>query len=140
MAGNAVQIRKEIYMETKQKSKLSLALRYGYGLGEFGMNFLLTYITYYLTFYLTNVAGLSVALAATVTTITTVIKVFGMPIAGTLTDAIKFKGSQFRGWMVVGGLLYCIGGTLLFLHLDAAPAVVAVLFCIFFFIYFYSFL
>lgn len=122
-------------METKQKSKLSLALRYGYGLGEFGMNFLLTYITYYLTFYLTNVAGLSVALAATVTTITTVIKVFGMPIAGTLTDAIKFKGSQFRGWMVVGGLLYCIGGTLLFLHLDAAPAVVAVLFCIFFFIY-----
>ena len=122
-------------METKKKSNLSLALRYGYGLGEFGMNFLLTYITYYLTFYLTNVAGLSVALAATVTTITTIIKVFGMPIAGTLTDAIKFKGSRFRGWMVVGGLLYCIGGTLLFLHLDAAPAVVAVLFCIFFFIY-----
>ena len=122
-------------VETKKKSNLSIALRYGYGPGEFGMNFLLTYITYYLTFYLTNVAGLSVALAATVTTITTVIKVFGMPIAGTLTDAIKFKGSQFRGWMIVGGILYCVGGTLLFLHLDAAPAVVAVLFCVFFFIY-----
>ena len=45
-----------------KKSNLSIALRYGYGLGEFGMNFLLTYITYYLTFYLTNVAGLSMAL------------------------------------------------------------------------------
>ena len=120
---------------TKKKSNLSIALRYGYGLGEFGMNFLLTYITYYLTFYLTNVQGLSMALAATITTITTVIKVFGMPIAGTLTDAIKFKGSQFRGWMIAGGILFCVGGTLLFTHINAAPGVVAVLFCIFFFIY-----
>lgn len=122
-------------MKTKSKSSLPIALRYGYGLGEFGMNFLLTYITYYLTFYLTNVAGLSMALAATITTVTTVIKVFGMPIAGTLTDAIKFKGSKFRGWMIAGGALYCIGGTLLFLKLDMAPALYAVLFCIFFFIY-----
>ena len=49
-------------METKKKSTLSFGLRYGYGLGEFGLNFLLTYITYYLTFYLTNVAGLSMTL------------------------------------------------------------------------------
>ena len=86
-------------METKKKSTLSFGLRYGYGLGEFGLNFLLTYITYYLTFYLTNVAGLSMTLAATVTTATTVIKVFGMPIAGTLIDSIKLKGSKFRGWL-----------------------------------------
>ena len=122
-------------METRQTSKLSLALRYGYGLGEFGMNFLLTYIAYHLTFYLTNVADVSMALAAVITIVTNVIKVFGMLIAGTLTDAIKFKGSRFRGWMVVGGLLYCIGGTLLFLHLDAAPGIYAVLFCVFFFLY-----
>lgn len=99
-------------METKKKSTLSFGLRYGYGLGEFGLNFLLTYITYYLTFYLTNVAGLSMTLAATVTTATTVIKVFGMPIAGTLIDSIKLKGSKFRGWMVLGGVLYFVGGTL----------------------------
>lgn len=122
-------------METKKKSTLSFGLRYGYGLGEFGLNFLLTYITYYLTFYLTNIAGLSMALAATVTTVTTVIKVFGMPLAGTLIDSIKFKGSKFRGWMVLGGLIYCVGGTLLFLHFDMAPGAYAVLFCIFFFIY-----
>lgn len=96
-------------METKKKSTLSFGLRYGYGLGEFGLNFLLTYITYYLTFYLTNVAGLSMTLAATVTTATTVIKVFGMPIAGTLIDSIKLKGSKFRGWMVLGGVLYFVG-------------------------------
>lgn len=125
----------EAIKESKSKSTLSIGLRYGYGLGEFGMNFLLTYITYYLTFYLTNVAGLSMALAAVVTTATTVIKVVGMPIAGILTDAIKFKGSRFRGWMVAGGLLYCIGGTLLFLKIDTAPTTYAVLFCVFFFIY-----
>lgn len=122
-------------MEANKSSKLSIALRYGYGLGEFGMNFLLTYVTYYLTFYLTNVAGLSMALAATVTTATTVIKVFGMPLAGVLTDAIKFKGSRFRGWMIAGGALYCIGGTLMFLHLDTTPGIYAVLFCVFFAIY-----
>ena len=119
----------------EKKSKLSLALRYGYGLGEFGMNFLLTYVTYYLTFFLTNVAGLSMALAATVTTATTVIKVFGMPVAGILTDAIKFKGSKFRGWMVAGGLLYAIGGTLMFTKFNTAPTLTAVLFCIFFAVY-----
>ncbi len=119
----------------KNKSNLSLALRYGYGLGEFGLNFLLTYITYYLTFFLTNVAGLSMTMAAIVTTATTVIKVFGMPIAGTLIDAVKFKSSRFRGWMVLGGVLYCVGGTLLFFKIDAAPALYAVLFCVFFFIY-----
>lgn len=119
----------------EKKSKLSLALRYGYGLGEFGMNFLLTYVTYYLTFFLTNVAGLSMALAATVTTATTVIKVFGMPVAGILTDAIKFKGSKFRGWMIAGGLLYAIGGTLMFTKFNTAPTLTAVLFCVFFAVY-----
>lgn len=119
----------------EKKSKLSLALRYGYGLGEFGMNFLLTYVTYYLTFFLTNVAGLSMALAATVTTATTVIKVFGMPVAGILTDAIKFKGSKFRGWMIAGGLLYAVGGTLMFTKFNTAPTLTAVLFCIFFAVY-----
>lgn len=122
-------------METKKKSSLSFGLRYGYGLGEFGLNFLLTYVTYYLTFYLTNVAGLSMALAATVTTVTTIIKVFGMPIAGTLIDSVKFKASKFRGWMVLGGIIYLVGGTLLFCHFDMAPGAYAVLFCIFFFIY-----
>lgn len=119
----------------EKKSKLSLALRYGYGLGEFGMNFLLTYVTYYLTFFLTNVAGLSMALAATVTTATTVIKVFGMPVAGILTDAIKFKGSKFRGWMIAGGLLYAVGGTLMFTKFNTAPTLTAVLFCVFFAVY-----
>ena len=121
--------------QAKPKSTLPLGLRYGYGLGEFGMNFLLTFITYYLTFFLTNIAGLSMALAATVTTVTTVIKVFGMPIAGVLIDAIRLKASRFRGWMIIGSILYLVGGALLFWKLNLGPAAYAVLFCIFFFIY-----
>ena len=121
--------------QVKPKTTLSLGLRYGYGLGEFGMNFLLTFITYYLTFFLTNIAGLSMAVAATVTTVTTVIKVFGMPIAGVLIDAIRLKGSRFRGWMIIGSVLYLVGGALLFWKLNLGPAAYAVLFCVFFFIY-----
>ena len=119
----------------KQQSTLSLGLRYGYGIGEFGLNFLLTFITYYLTFFLTNMAGLSVAMAATVTTVTTVIKVFGMPIAGVLIDAIRLKGSRFRGWMIIGSIVYLVGGTLLFLKLGLPPVAYAILFCVFFFVY-----
>ncbi|MBQ6585508.1 MAG: MFS transporter, partial [Coriobacteriales bacterium] len=121
--------------ENRYKSDLSLGLRYGYGIGEFGLNFLLTFITYYLTFFLTNIVGLSVAMAATVTTATTVIKVFGMPIAGVLVDAIRFKRSRFRAWMIVGSILYFLGGTLLFLKLDLAPVAVGGRFCVFFFIF-----
>ncbi len=119
----------------KPKRTLSIGLRYGYGLGEFGFNFLLTYITYYLTLYLTNVAGVSIALAAGITTATTAIKVVGMPIAGTLIDTLRFKHSRFREWMIAGGVIYCVGGTLLFTHIETTPGIYAVLFCIFFFIY-----
>ncbi len=119
----------------RRTSSLSLGIRYGYGLGEFGLNFLLTFVTYYLTFYLTKIVGLSMGVAAIVTTATTVIKVFGMPIAGVLIDAVHLKTSRFRGWMVIGGVLYFVGGTLLFMQLNLPPAAYAVLFCTFFFVY-----
>ncbi len=121
--------------QVKHKCTLPLGLRYGYGLGEFGLNFLLTFITYYLTFYLTNIAGLSMALAGVVTTATTVIKVFGMPIAGALIDIIRLKKSRFRGWLIIGSVIYLVGGTLLFWYFDMAPGAYAVLFCVFFFVY-----
>ncbi|MBR3257597.1 MAG: MFS transporter, partial [Eggerthellaceae bacterium] len=58
-----------------------------------------------------------------------------MPIAGVLIDAIHLKKSRFRHWMVVGGILYFVGGTLLFMKLNMPPAAYAVMFCLFFFIY-----
>lgn len=58
-----------------------------------------------------------------------------MPIAGTLIDSIKLKGSKFRGWMVLGGVLYFVGGTLLFYRFDMEPGPYAIVFCFFFFIY-----
>ncbi len=119
----------------KRKSSLSLGLRYGYGLGEFGLNFLITFVTYYLTFFLTNIVGLSMAVAAVVTTTTTVIKVFGMPIAGVLIDTVRLKRSRFRGWMIIGSVLYFAGGTLLFAYFNLPPSAYAVLFCVFFFVY-----
>ena len=122
-------------MAEKQKSSLSFGLRYGYGLGEFGFNFLLTFITFYLTPYLTNVMGLSMALAATISTATTVIKLFGMPIAGALSEGAKLKGSTFRGWMFIGSIIFAAGGTLLFTSFGGSEGAKAIYFCVMFFIY-----
>ena len=121
-------------MSDKQ-NKLSFGTRYGYGLGEFGFNFLLTFITFYLSPFLTNVVGLPMALAATIVTATTIIKLFGMPIAGALTEGIKLKGSTFRGWTVIGAIIFAAGGTLLFTNIGGSQTVKVVYFLVAFFVY-----
>lgn len=122
-------------MAEKQKSSVSFGLRYGYGLGEFGFNFLLTFITFYLQTFLTNVLGLGMALAATIATATTIIKLFGMPIAGALSEGVKLKGSTFRGWMLIGSIIFAVGGTLLFTPFKGSEGTKAVIFCVMFFVY-----
>ncbi len=122
-------------MSENQKSSVSFGLRYGYGLGEFGFNFLLTFITFYLQSFLTNVLGLGMALAATIATATTIIKLFGMPIAGALSEGVKLKGSTFRGWMVIGSIIFALGGTFLFTAIGGSDTVKTVYFCAMFFVY-----
>lgn len=86
-------------------------------MGEFGYNFFITFAAYYLSFFLTNVAGFPMVLAATMITLTNVIKWVTMPIAGTIIDAKKIKGGKYRPWMVVGSCLMLVGGTLCFTKL-----------------------
>ena len=122
-------------MADQQKSSVSFGMRYGYGLGEFGFNFLLTFITFYLTAFLTNVVGLSMVAAASIVTATSVVKLFGMPIAGALSEGIKLKGSTFRGWMLIGTVVFAIGGTLLFYPIKGNPGTLTVFYIAMFFVY-----
>ena len=93
-----------------QPSSLPLYMQYGYGLAEFGINFLLTFVTYYLSFFLTNIALLPTAIAATVVTITTIIKCITMPVAGVVIDKVQFKNSRYRLWALIGAVIFFIGG------------------------------
>jgi len=122
-------------MAEKQKSNVSFGLRYGYGLGEFGFNFLLTFITYYLSAFLTNAVGLSMVAAATITTATATVKLVGMPIAGALSEGVKLKGSTFRGWMLIGSFIFAIGGTLLFFPVSGSEGFLTVFYIAMFFVY-----
>ena len=110
-------------------------MQYGYGLAEFGINFLLTFVAYYLSFFLTNIALLPTAIAATVVTATTVIKCVTMPIAGVMIDKVQFKNSRFRLWALIGSIVFFIGGSLMFTDLHLSVEAYAVVFTIFFFVY-----
>lgn len=110
-------------------------MQYGYGLAEFGINFLLTFVTYYLSFFLTNIALLPTAIAATVVTVTTVIKCVTMPIAGVVIDKHQFKNSRFRLWALIGSVIFFIGGSLMFTDFHLSVEAYAVVFTLFFFVY-----
>ncbi len=122
-------------MAENQKSSVSFGMRYGYGLGEFGFNFLLTFITFYLSPFLTNVVGLPMVAAASIVTATSLVKLFGMPIAGALAEGFKFKGSTFRGWMLVGTFIFAIGGTLLFYPVKGNAGTLTAYYVVMFFVY-----
>jgi len=118
-----------------EKSSLPLPTQYGYGLAEFGINFLLTFVTYYLSFFLTNIALIPTAIAATIVTITTAIKCITMPIAGVMIDKVHFRNSRFRMWALIGSVVFFIGGTLMFTDFHLSVGAYAVVFVVFFTVY-----
>jgi len=119
----------------KPKASIPLLKQYGYGLGEFGLNFLITFVTFYLSFFLTNIALIPTAIAATVVTATTAIKCITMPIAGVVVDKVRFKKSRFRMWALVGAVIFFIGGSLMFTDFHLSVAAYSVVFVVFFFVY-----
>lgn len=103
--------------EATSKPTLKNGIIYSYAMGEFGYNFFITFAAYYLSFFLTNIAGFSMVIAATMITLTNVIKWVTMPIAGTIIDANKIKGGKYRPWMLIGSCLMLVAGTLCFTKL-----------------------
>lgn len=135
MAEQVQQDTAETGKPTKHKSSIPLIKQYGYGLGEFGLNFLITFVTFYLTFFLTNIALIPTAIAATVVTVTTAIKCVTMPIAGVVVDKVRFKNSRFRLWALVGAVIFFIGGSLMFTDFHLSVEVYSIVFVVFFFVY-----
>ena len=73
--------------------------------------------------------------AASIVTGTSILKLIGMPVAGIVSEGIKFKGSTFRGWMLIGSIIFAVGGTLFFVKIDAPQSVQMVYYLVIFFVY-----
>lgn len=118
--------------EKPKESKTSLGNGriYGYAMGEFGYNFFITFVAYYLLYFLTNGALFSTAVAATLYTAARWIQWLSMPVAGVIVDRTQFKAGKYRPWLLIGSLLMCVAGGLVFTNLGLSSAAYVVVFLV----------
>lgn len=89
-------------MKTNEKGGLRLHEKIGYGLSYFGVE-MLTQFNSYLTYFMTNVLGLSMGAASTITGLNTLWNAVNDPLLGNWADNRKFKnGDKVRPFW-----LYC---------------------------------
>lgn len=94
--------------EEPQYKPLSTALKFFYGVGDFGFNLMSSVETYYFVFFLTNFAFVdmgpveSAAFAASVAGIgSTVDAILGWMYGGFINSLKPFKWGRYRSWLVV---------------------------------------
>ena len=94
--------------EEQQYKPLSTALKFFYGVGDFGFNLMSSVETYYFVFFLTNFAFVdlgpveSAAFAASVAGIgSTVDAILGWMYGGFINSLKPFKWGRYRSWLVV---------------------------------------
>ena len=94
--------------EKQQYKPLSTALKFFYGVGDFGFNLMSSVETYYFVFFLTNFAFVdmgpveSAAFAASVAGIgSTVDAILGWMYGGFINSLKPFKWGRYRSWLVV---------------------------------------
>lgn len=117
-------------MKNKSTGELSLSNGriYAYGLGEFGFNFFLVFISYYLMYFLTDVAMLPAGVAAVLYTLVQWFESLSLLASGWIMDRTRLRGGRYRPWMVFGSVLCAIGMVLFFTKYDLDPRVYAVVF------------
>lgn len=110
--------------EQQQYKPLSTALKFFYGVGDFGFNLMSSVETYYFVFFLTNFAFIDMgpvegaAFAASVAGIgSTVDAILGWMYGGFINSLKPFKWGRYRSWLVVlpwiVPFLYCFEFTAL---------------------------
>ena len=94
--------------EQQQYKPLSTALKFFYGVGDFGFNLMSSVETYYFVFFLTNFAFIDMgpvegaAFAASVAGIgSTVDAILGWMYGGFINSLKPFKWGRYRSWLVV---------------------------------------
>ena len=102
-AGKAVEVTEPATKAEATESKpLSKALRWFYGVGDFGFTLMSSVETYYFVFFLTNLAMFDPAVAALVAAIGSgVDAVLGWMYGGFINSLKPFKWGRYRSWLLV---------------------------------------
>lgn len=116
-------------METKQNQRtLPIWKVYTYGLGEFGFNFFLVFISYHLMFFLTDVAKFPTATAAFLYTLVQWLESISLIFSGYIIDRSRLPGGKYRPWLLVGSLACMVGMVLFFTKWNLPSPIYAVIF------------
>lgn len=116
-------------METKQNQRtLPIWKVYTYGLGEFGFNFFLVFISYHLMFFLTDVAKFPTSTAAFLYTLVQWLESISLLFSGYIIDRSRLPGGKYRPWLLIGSLTCMVGMGLFFTKWNLPSPVYAVVF------------
>ena len=81
---------------------LSSALKFWYGIGDFGFTLMTNVETFYFNAFLTNVAGFTTAMAGTIASITSIVDAALSWIYGGIINAVKpGKWGRYRTWLML---------------------------------------
>jgi len=101
---------------------------YTYGLGEFGFNFFLVFISYHLMFFLTDVAKFPTATAAFLYTLVQWLESISLLFSGYIIDRSRLPGGKYRPWLLIGSFACMIGMVLFFTKWNLGSPIYAVVF------------
>lgn len=103
--------------------RLKFTTKLSYGIGGIADNTMYTLSGTYLMLFLTTVAGVSPAMAGTISAIGSVWEAFCAPVVGTLSDSIQTRFGRRKPFLIAAAFPAAIATSLLFTAIDASPAV-----------------
>ena len=112
-------------MQNTQRS-LSIKTKIGYGIGGICDNTLYTLSGTYLLLYLTTVAGVSPAVAGTISAVGSVWEAIVGPIIGSCSDGTVSRFGKRKPFMMFAAIPIAVVTSMLFTAINAGPAVKAV--------------
>jgi glycoside/pentoside/hexuronide:cation symporter, GPH family len=100
---------------TRVHTRLPIAQRLGYGIGDFGFNLFFTTASLYLLFYYTDVLGLSPATAGWVFAVALIWDALFDPVMGYIANRTRTRWGRYRPYLLFGGVPLAISWALMFL-------------------------
>ncbi len=88
--------------EATSGRRLSITERFGYGVGDLGVNFYFGATVTYLLYFYTDVFGLSAAVAGSVFTVARIVDAITDPMMGIIADRTRTRWGKLRPYLLFG--------------------------------------
>ena len=105
---------------------------YTYGLGEFGFNFFLVFLSYHLMYFLTNVLFFPTRTAAIIYAAVQWLEKLSLLASGYIIDRAHFRNGKYCPWLMIGSIVCMVGMILTFTRLPLSIDIYAVVFPLFY--------